>query len=52
MPEEKPCYCGCGRPTKTGFAPGHDLRAVMRIVRERYGSVEAFLAAHQEPAPA
>jgi hypothetical protein len=40
------CRCGeCNMEVSEGkvWFPGHDLRALMRVVKEKYGSVEAFL---------
>ena len=42
------CYCGCGGATEptSYFAPGHDKRAEAKVVKDVYGSVVYFLAAH------
>ena len=32
-PAESPCLCGCGRTTKTRFAPGHDAVLKSRLAR-------------------
>ncbi len=42
------CFCGCGRRVPEGrfFVPSHDRRAEADIIRERYGSIAAFVAAH------
>src|SRR5262245_20166524 len=42
------CWCGCGETTERTvfFVPGHDKRAEARVVKEVYGSVPDFLAAH------
>ena len=48
------CWCGCGQDLPRGsfFSPGHDKRAEARVIREKYGSVANFLAAHGlAPAP-
>ncbi|WP_436649334.1 hypothetical protein [Actinoplanes sp. URMC 104] len=42
LPEERPlvlrpCACGCGGESDREFLPGHDVRAVQRRVRERFG---------------
>lgn len=43
------CYCGCGAslasPTRF-FLPGHDKRALDRVIKDRYGDVASFLLAH------
>lgn len=42
------CYCGCGSavgPSKY-FVPSHDRKAESRVIRERYGSIAGFVAAH------
>lgn len=42
-------YCKCGCKTEIvstrAFAPGHDLRAALKIITARYGSIEAFVDA-------
>ncbi len=45
------CFCGCGRRVPEGrfFVPSHDRRAEADIIREHYGSIAAFVAAHQQP---
>ena len=42
------CFCGCGQRVPDGrfFVPSHDRRAEADIIRERYGSIAAFVAAH------
>ena len=42
------CFCGCGQRVPEGrfFVPSHDRRAEADIIRERYGSIAAFVAAH------
>ena len=42
------CFCGCGEATEgtSYFIAGHDKRAEAKVVKEVYGSVVAFLAAH------
>jgi hypothetical protein len=42
------CFCGCGRRVPEGrfFVPSHDRRAEADIIRERYGSIAGFVAAH------
>jgi hypothetical protein len=42
------CWCGCGEATEqtSFFMPGHDKRAEARVVKEVYGGVAEFLAAH------
>jgi hypothetical protein len=42
------CFCGCGEPTEgtSYFVAGHDKRAEAKVVKEVYGSVVEFLAAH------
>lgn len=39
------CGCGCGAPTKSTFAPGHDAKLASRLVKEQ---VEAELAAQAQ----
>jgi len=49
------CFCGCGGRVPPGrfFVPSHDRRAEAEIIRERYGSIAGFVAAHlHEPASA
>ncbi len=42
------CFCGCGQRVPPGrfFVPSHDRRAEADIIRERYGSIAGFVAAH------
>jgi hypothetical protein len=42
------CFCGCGTkvPLTRFFVSSHDRKAEARIIREQYGSVAAFVAAH------
>ena len=42
------CWCGCGAEIGIGsfFASGHDKVAESRVIREQYGSVADFVAAH------
>ncbi len=42
------CWCGCGEatPPTSFFSQGHDKRAEARVVKEVYGGVPEFLAAH------
>lgn len=45
------CKCGCGEEiivSGASFIPGHDLRAAMRVIKEHYGSVEAFIDHYEE----
>lgn len=39
------CRCDCGNHTNGNsvFLPGHDQKAVARVIKEKYGTVEAFL---------
>lgn len=53
-PEIEPtgmCFCGCGEPTAEGrhFVTTHDRKAEAAVVREHYGSIAAFVAAHRPP---
>lgn len=53
-PEIEPtgmCFCGCGESTAQGrhFVTAHDRKAEAAIVREHYGSIAAFVAAHRLP---
>lgn len=43
------CLCGCGEVPKPGrdFIVTHDRRAEAQVVREHYGSIAAFVRAHQ-----
>ena len=42
------CFCGCGSATPPGkfFVASHDRRAEAAVIRERYGSIAAFVAHH------
>ena len=43
------CYCGCGAALddpRAFFLTGHDKRAEAEVIREKYGSVVAFVVAH------
>jgi hypothetical protein len=42
------CFCGCGEATEgtSYFMPGHDKKAEAKVVKEVYGGVIEFLAAH------
>ncbi len=42
------CYCGCGGETPPGrfFVPTHDRIAEAAVLRERYGSIAAFVVHH------
>jgi hypothetical protein len=42
------CFCGCGQRVPEGrfFVQSHDRRAEADIIRERYGSIAGFVAAH------
>jgi len=42
------CFCGCGEPTKPGkfFVITHDRTAEAKIIRESYGNIAGFVAAH------
>lgn len=56
-PEVEPtgwCFCGCGEQTAQGkfFVITHDRKAEARIIRERYGNIAGFIAAHGYPAGA
>ncbi len=46
------CFCGCGLRTIAGsyFVPAHDRRAEARVVAEQYGSIAAFVRAHDADA--
>jgi hypothetical protein len=39
------CWCGCGAEVPLGkfFAPGHDRRAIQRVIVAEYGSAVQFL---------
>lgn len=39
------CWCGCGAEVTLGafFKPGHDRKAVQRVIVREYGSAAAFL---------
>lgn len=54
MPEKKllptgECWCGCGKEVGLGsfFAPGHDKWAEGYVTMTRYGSVAAYIDAHE-----
>lgn len=40
------CWCGCKAEIPLGsfFAPGHDRRAIQRVIMTEYGGAAAFLA--------
>lgn len=42
------CFCGCGAVTNPGrfFVQTHDRVAETAVIRERYGSIAAFVVAH------
>lgn len=42
------CWCGCGEATErtSFFVAGHDKRAEAKVVKEVYGGVVEFVAAH------
>ena len=42
------CFCGCGGATKPGrfFVQTHDRVAETAVIREKYGSIAAFVVAH------
>ena len=42
------CFCGCGEVTAPGkhFVITHDRKAETRVIREHYGSIAAFVKAH------
>ncbi|SBW24687.1 hypothetical protein FDG2_4253 [Candidatus Protofrankia californiensis] len=43
------CWCGCGEridDPRVFFRAGHDKRAEVRVIRERYGDVASFLLAY------
>jgi len=40
------CWCGCGAPTASFFAPGHDRRTEAAIVKVVYGSLPDMLVKH------
>ncbi len=55
-PEVEPtgtCFCGCGEPTADGrhFLTSHDRKAEAAVIREHYGSIAAFVAAHRGVPP-
>ena len=39
------CWCGCGSEVPLGkfFMPGHDRRAVQRVITEVFGDTPQFL---------
>jgi len=52
-PQTKPvstgvCACGCGTATgpRASYCPGHDHRHVSQIIRDHYGDLASFVAAH------
>lgn len=47
MDDRTECACGCGTLVAAMFAPGHDLKAIQQVIRSHYGTVRAFLEAHQ-----
>ena len=46
------CFCGCGGATPPGkfFVQTHDRVAEARVIREHYGSIAAFVRAHDHGA--
>jgi hypothetical protein len=42
------CWCGCNAEVPLGkfFMPGHDRRAIQRVVMDEYGSAAGFLIRH------
>jgi hypothetical protein len=51
MPDLTPtgwCFCGCGGATKPSrfFVQTHDRVAETAVIREKYGSIAAFVVAH------
>jgi hypothetical protein len=48
------CFCGCGSTVPMGrhFVQTHDRKAESRIIREHYGSIAAFVDAHEPNAGA
>lgn len=42
------CWCGCGNPVPDDayFRPGHDVRAILWLVRAEYGTIQNAIAAH------
>jgi hypothetical protein len=42
------CFCGCGGATKPGryFVQTHDRVAETAVIREKYGSIAAFVVDH------
>ena len=42
------CFCGCGVATPPGrfFVATHDRTAEAAVIRERYGSIAAFVVHH------
>ena len=42
------CWCGCGAEVPLGrfFLPGHDRRAIQRVIVREYGSAAQFLSKH------
>ena len=40
------CGCGVGVGTRT-WAPGHDLRALLKLVIEKWGSIDKAIEALQ-----
>ena len=48
LPPPSECQCGCGELPKSGssFRPGHDQRALHKLISDEYGSVLEFLLHH------
>ena len=40
------CYCGCGEPTNSYFAPGHDSRFAANLLSQLRHNNEVRLAIH------
>lgn len=42
-PTGRTCACGCGRPVRRRFLPGHDAKLKSRLVKEARSGSEAAL---------
>jgi hypothetical protein len=47
------CFCGCGGTTnpRKFFVQNHDRRAESRVIKERFGSIAAFVVWAEQHVP-